>query len=152
ICACGIVAAVGFLAWLHLRPSGYRQRVYRIGWMNSPPFQVRGSDGKAAGLSVDLVNEAARRRGITLDWVFWPDSSESALKSKSVDLWPLITITSNRLKMFHISEPYLMHEHSLLVRSSSRYKTIEDLDTSTVGISNPSIDTHHLRIVLPRAR
>ena len=60
-----------------------RQRVYRIGWMTSPPFEVAGPDGNAAGIAVDLVNLAARRRGIQLTWVRWPDSSESALRSRA---------------------------------------------------------------------
>jgi signal transduction histidine kinase len=120
--------------------------------MISPPFQVRGEDGKAAGLSVDLVNEAARRRGIALQWVFWPESSESALDSKSVDLWSLITITPDRLKKFYISEPYLMHEHCLLVRNESRYRKTEDLAASTIGIANAAIDTLHLHSVLPSAK
>ena len=125
--------------------------MYRIGWMISPPFQVRGPDGKEAGLSVELVKEAARRRGISLQWIFWPDSSESALKSKSVDLWPLITITPERLKAFHISEPYLQHEHCLLVRNDSQYKRIEDVSTARVGISNAAIDTVLLKRLLPAA-
>ena len=120
--------------------------------MISPPFQVRGEDGKAAGLSVDLVNEAARRRGIALEWIFWPESSESALDRKIVDLWPLITITPDRLKKFHISEPYLTHEHCLLVRDDSRYRKTEDLAAATVGIANPAIDMLHLGRVLPNAK
>ena len=148
---CGIVAAVAVLGWLRLRPSRFGERVYRIGWMISPPFQVRGADGNAAGLSVDLLNEAARRRGIALQWIFWPDSSESALKTKVVDLWPLITITPERLKDFYISEPYLQHEHCLLVRDESPYRKIEDLATSTVGIANAAIDTVHLHQILPKA-
>ena len=122
-----------------------------MGWMISPPFQVRGDDGKPAGLSVALVDEAARRRGISLEWVFWPDSSESALKSKSVDLWPLITITPERLQAFYISEPYLEHEHCFLVRDDSRFREIQDLAASSIGISNVAIDTVHLRSVLPSA-
>jgi signal transduction histidine kinase/CheY-like chemotaxis protein len=147
-----VVAAAGVLLWLRSRTPRFDNRTYRIGWMLSSPFQVRGADGKAAGLSVDLVNEAAHRRGIALEWVFWPDSSESALKAKKVDLWPLITVTPERLKMFHISEPYLVHDHCLLVRNDSRFRKIEDLATSTIGISNVSIDRPHLLSVLPGAK
>ncbi|HTP33768.1 MAG TPA: hypothetical protein VMJ75_16430, partial [Candidatus Acidoferrales bacterium] len=91
VVALGVLALAASAGWWHFHASSPGQRVYRIGWMISPPFQVRGADGKEAGLSVELVKEAARRRGISLQWLFWQDSSESALKSKSVDLWPLIT-------------------------------------------------------------
>ncbi len=147
-----LVAIAGFSAWLRLRPQQVTNRVYRIGWMLSPPFEVRGADGGPAGISVELVKEAARRRGIALQWVFWANSSESALRSNSVDLWPLITITENRLKWFHISDPYLVHDHCLLVRSDSRFAAIQDLAASTIGISNVSIDAPLLHSVLPDAK
>jgi Bacterial extracellular solute-binding proteins, family 3 len=106
----GLATILGFVLWLRLRTSEVAHRVYRIGWTVSPPFEIPGTGGGPAGISVELVNEAARRRGISLKGVFWPDSSESALKSKSVDLWPLTMITANRLKSFHISDPYLVHD------------------------------------------
>src|ERR1700751_5532182 len=98
----GLFAVCAAIGWAWLRPSQFDDRVYRIGWMESPPFQVHGPDGKASGLSVDLVRRAARRRGIQLEWIYWNNTSESALVRKQVDLWPLITITPQRLKLFHI--------------------------------------------------
>ena len=146
---CGLLVAMTAAWWLFLRAPRFGNRVYRIGWMVSVPFQVRGADGGPAGISVDLVNEAARRRGIALQWVYWNNSSESALVSKSVDLWPLITITPERLKVLHISEPYLQHEHCLLVRADSSYRKVEDVATARIGVANTSIDVPTLRKVLP---
>ena len=119
--------------------------------MESPPFQVRGSDGRASGLSVDLVSRAARRRGITLEWTYWNNSSDSALVRKKVDLWPLITITPQRLKLFHISEPYLQHEYCLLVRDDNSSGHVADLATAKIGMANAAIDTVTLRKILPNA-
>ena len=119
--------------------------------MNSPPFQLPGPGGKPAGLSVDLVREAARRRGITLQWIYWSNSSESALRTKAVDLWPLITITPDRLKAFHISQPFLDFEYALLVRADKPYYSVQDLATATIGLANPTIDAVHLRRRLPHA-
>jgi ABC-type amino acid transport substrate-binding protein len=126
----GLVALGAAAGWLWLRPRIVEQRVYRIGWMISPPFEVAGQDGGAAGIAVDLVNLAARRRGIQLTWVHWPESSESALRSKSVDLWPLITITPERLKVLHVSEPYLRHEHCLLIRDDAPITKVAELATA----------------------
>src|SRR5207253_1209931 len=66
-------------------------RVYRIGWQSSPSFQVKAVDGSPAGLAIDLVRDAVQRRGIQLEWVWYPGSSETALRNAEVDLWPLIT-------------------------------------------------------------
>jgi signal transduction histidine kinase/ActR/RegA family two-component response regulator len=137
---------------LYDRPPDFGAHTYRIGWMESAPFQVRNADGKAGGIAVDLVKEAARRRGIRLEWIPWDNSSESALDSKSVDLWPLITITPARLLKFHISEPYLQHDHCLLVREDSRYTKVADLAAANIGVTNISIDAVNLRRVLPAAK
>jgi PAS domain S-box-containing protein len=147
----GLLAVLAALAWLHFRQHETGKRVYRIGWALSPPFQVRGGDGAPTGLAVDLVNEAARRSGIKLEWVFWTSTSDSALTSNNIDLWPLITITPERLKRFHITEPYLESEYSLLVRDETSYGTPQDLATATIGIANPSIDSWQLQRHLPAA-
>ena len=145
-----LAAAVAIGRFYLLAPD-FSRHVYRIGWGNSPPFQVRGTAGNASGISVELVNQAARRRGIALQWIFWNESSESALVSKKVDLWPLITVTPDRLKVLHISEPYLQHEHCLLVRDDRPYTRVEELATAKIGTANISIDSHHLSKLLPYA-
>jgi len=118
----GLLVAVGAaIGRFYLRAPEFGQRTYRIGWFVSPPFAVRGADGNPTGIAIDLVKQAARRRGIALQWVFWNQSSEAALVSKSVDLWPLITITPSRLKVLHISRPYVQNEHCLLVRDDTPY-------------------------------
>jgi signal transduction histidine kinase len=147
----GLLAAAAVLSWYSTQRPDFGNRVYRIGWMISPPFQVRGPDGGPAGISVDLVDQAARRLGIKLQWRFWNNSSESALVSNSVDLWPLITITPERLKVLHITEPYLQHEHCFLVRGDTSFTKAEDLATARVGMANANIDVRTLRSVLPFA-
>ena len=136
--------------WL-LRHRGGWERTYRIGWQPSPPYQVSAS-GTPTGLAIDLLREAARRRGITLEWVFWNKSSEAALRSSSVDLWPLITITPARLKFFHITEPYMEAEHTLLVRADSRFQNARDLGTAPISLANSSIDALLLHAFLSDAR
>ena len=147
----GLLAAGVAIGRFYLRAPEFGQRIYRIGWFVSPPFEVRGADGNATGIAVDLVNQAARRRGIALQWVFWNQSSEAALISKSVDLWPLITVTPSRRKVLHISKPYVQNEHCLLVRDDMPYNKVEELATAKIGMANVSIDLVNLRRVLPSA-
>jgi signal transduction histidine kinase/ActR/RegA family two-component response regulator len=151
IAVLGLLAAGVAIGRFYRRAPEYGKRIYRIGWFVSPPFEVRGADGNATGIAIDLVNQAARRRGIALQWVFWDQSSESALISKSVDLWPLITVTPGRLKLLHISEPYVQNEHCLLVRDDMPYNKVEELATAKIGMANVSIDLVNLRRVLPFA-
>jgi two-component system, cell cycle sensor histidine kinase and response regulator CckA len=147
----GAVVLVAVLGWLQSRHPAAAARVYTIGWTDSPPFQVRRPDGQPTGLAVDLVRLAAERRGIRLRWVYWQSSSESALRGKKVDLWPLITITPERLQRFHISEPYLEADYSFLVLADSPYTKMQDLRTATIGFANAPIDQWHLVRHLPEA-
>ncbi len=101
--------------------------VYRIGWEESPPFQTKGATGAATGFAVQLVQEAARRRGIRLQWVFSPKSSEASLREGLVDLWPLMTITADRRKVLHITDPYVQHDHYLVVAADSSYSKPQEL-------------------------
>jgi hypothetical protein len=50
-----------------------------------PPDQVATKSGEPTGFAVELVREAAKRRGIRLQWVEHPESSEGALRGKAVD-------------------------------------------------------------------
>ena len=145
-----LLVSLAALGWVWFREPRTGNRVYRIGWQNSPPYQV-DAGGSPTGLAVELVREAARRRGIALEWVRWSNPSESALRDHRVDLWPLITITPERLKSFHITEPYVETEFALLVRNGSAFQNAKDLADSTIGLANISIDGVKLRAVLPNA-
>src|SRR4051812_26181178 len=107
----GLGLVLAFVAYSALK-HGWRavdDKVYVIGWNNSPPFQERAADGSPSGLVVDLVGNAARRRGIRLQWAWHPEGPDAALRNRNVDLWPLMTITPERQRVNHISKPYLQH-------------------------------------------
>ncbi len=146
------IPAFVVLVWLQFRGPGVASRVYRMGWTDSPPFEVRGADGQPTGLAVDLVRTAAQRRGIHLQWVYWGGNSEHALRDKRVDLWPLMTITPERLQHMYISEPYLEAEFCLLVRADSHFAKMQDLAASTVSFSDRPVDAWHLDHYLPNVR
>jgi hypothetical protein len=81
------------LVWTLLETPWIDNRVYRIGWEDDPPDQFLASNGQPTGLPVELIAESARRCGVRLLWVRHNESSEAALRSGQVDLWPLMTIT-----------------------------------------------------------
>src|SRR5690349_6116834 len=114
---------VGVLFWVVIERGRPEHRVYRIGWNPDPPFQAVGPDGRATGLAIELVRDAARRRGIQLEWVRRPDGADPALGGGKVDLWPLLTIVPERKHLVHITEPYLETEHCFLVRTDSGFNS-----------------------------
>ncbi len=150
-----IVVAILLFAVAANRISAYRRgkindRVYRIGWEVDPPFQERDADGGPTGLAIELVRDAARRHGIRLQWVL-QRGSEEALRNRKVDLWPLLTITPERKRVLHISDPYMQHDNCFLVHTGSRYLEVQDLAGAAVSCNSLPINEHLIHAVSPNA-
>jgi PAS domain S-box-containing protein len=145
---------IGAVAGAILEYSSHQtaRRSYRIGWEIDPPEQLADANNQPTGLAVELVREAARRRGIALQWVRRDESSEAALRSGAVDLWPLMTITAERLKVLHISAPYLDSAVPFMVRRDSRFRRIEDLSAQTIGYLRQPFNPQLIRKYVPEAR
>ena len=152
-----IAVAILLFAVVANRVSVYRwgkiqDRVYRIGWEVDPPFQERGADGGPTGLAIELVRDAARRHGIHLQWVLQAGGSEEALRDRKVDLWPLLTITPERKRVLHISDPYMQHENCFMVSAGSRYLEAQDLAGATVSYNSLPINEHLIHAACPGAQ
>lgn len=90
------------------------QRPLRIGFEPNPPFQIR-TNSAFGGLAIEILNEAARRARVLLEWVETGTSSEEAFQRGLVDLWPLMTDLPERRKLVHFSEPWVISSHVLLL-------------------------------------
>lgn len=148
------IALIGttILARFARKQPGLDQRIYRIGFDNNPPLHYVGADGKPTGLAIDLVEEAARRRGIRLQWVLKPESSEAALKGKVVDLWPMMTIRPERNRIVYITDPYREDTVCFFVRAGSSFARLDDLKSSRIAHGGEPIDDRMLRSRLPGAQ
>jgi len=111
-----------------LWPTGSAGTV-RIGVNHSPPYAVVEANGSLSGFSVEILREAARRRGIRLQWIVVPEGSEPALKSGKVDIWYLYTDFPERHRFSYFTDPWLRLKYSLIVRESSPIRSLKD----TVG-------------------
>ena len=101
--AAGTLIIIGFSSWAPATP----KRIIRIGFYVSHPFHFPDSDGRPSGPVVDIVNEAARRSGIQLQWIFSPAGPEVTLRAGKADLWPLLGDIPERRQFLYISDPYL---------------------------------------------
>ena len=101
--AAGALIIIGFSSWAPSTP----KRIIRIGFYVSHPFHFPDSDGRPSGPVVDIVNEAAHRSGIQLQWIFSPAGPEVTLRAGKADLWPLLGDIPERRQFLYISDPYL---------------------------------------------
>ena len=148
---CGLVLAIP-LVWWELRQRNSDERIYRIGFGNQPPQHFLGKDGKPTGLVVELINEAARRRGIRLQWSMEPESSEAALKMNKVDLWPIMTIRPERKGVVYITDPYREDTICLLVRSTSAFTHLQDLGDARIAFDGEPLNVRLLHPHVPNAK
>jgi diguanylate cyclase (GGDEF)-like protein len=129
------------------------ERLVRVGVDNSPPYSFLDAQGKGRGLAVDLINEAARRRNITIVWVPVTGlSPDDALALNRVDLWPVLGTTSERLKRLHLTGPLFQNEFCLI---SSRDKAIVsegDIKGKTIAFTNRPLASEMAHRLLHGAR
>jgi len=84
-----------------------------------PPF-TEFKDGKAEGLSVDIVGAAAKRGGIEIEFVPVPfEQVQRTLEDGRADAVFPLTINPERLPMFDFSNPFLVTGGALFVRAPS---------------------------------
>jgi signal transduction histidine kinase len=147
-----VFASAAVIGWRALRQPNLDRRVYRIGYEIEPPVHFQTKDGRPTGFAVDLINEAAVRRGIRLEWLLEPESSEAALRAGKVDLWPMMTIMPERRSVVYITDPYREAQDCLIVRMESPYTRLEDLRNATISYNGHPFDLKLLGSRLPNAR
>lgn len=83
------------------------------------PITYRDANRQWSGFAVDVLNEAARREGITLEWAAIQNSkaSEDDLRADRVDLLPAGMVTAERQRMFYVSEPWWSTEITMVSRA-----------------------------------
>ncbi len=109
-----------------------------------------GSDGQSHGLGPDLIAEAARRRGIRLEWVYCPDSADDAIRSGKVEMWPLLSVLPDRLSYVHFSRPYFRNFLTLVVLADSPLKSVADIGGKRVGHQALRINYDRVNTFVPK--
>ena len=117
LAAIAVVCATlaSFYVW---RPHDHSQIVFRAGIRNNSLSTSLSPEGRVDALAVEVLATAARRLGIHLSWVDCPEGPDQALRSKKVDLWPVVMALPERKSQFHITQPWLAGERSLVTKGA----------------------------------
>lgn len=126
-------------------------RPFRIGYQHLPPHEIVKADGGPSGPAVEVVAEAARRRGIPLEWVLFPGGPEKALQSGAVDLWPLAGDLPERRKLMYISEPWMTVSAWMLAPKDHGVLSPSDTVGRKVAYSMSDLQLRLARIHFPDA-
>jgi two-component system cell cycle sensor histidine kinase/response regulator CckA len=117
VCA-GLLASFGAREYVRWRDARLFEAPFRIGFYNTAIEHFPGADGTPEGNTVDLMNQAARRAGIKLEWIYSPEGSDKALESGKVDLWPAVGDLPERRGRLYVSAPWSISEFGLVSRAS----------------------------------
>ena len=142
-----LVAIVAVAAWSAFRPTSVdRTRTYKIGYGQDAPMHFKDGSGRPSGLAVGMVNAAARRSGIKLEWV---ESDGTKFQENGLDMWVLMTILPERLERMHFSEAYLQTQSCLIVRTESPFQEMADLAKARVSYNHHTVVRDALTRLLP---
>ncbi len=144
----GLVLLVGGLSlWQWRLPP---RRTLTMGFRNSQ-YQFRDAHGNASGPAVSVLQEAARRRNIRLQWVYSPQGPEEALSRGAVDLWPIVGDLPQRHRFLYISAPWLKMTYVLVFRANPREQEPRELAGQTLAVSPVDLDKRVAGENFPRA-
>ncbi|MGJ5820926.1 ATP-binding protein [Paludibaculum fermentans] len=93
-----------------------------IGTDNAYPYHSLNSAGQPEGMIVEVVQEAARRAGITLEWRLLPVGPSAALASHQAQVWPLLSTRPEFWPDIHFTKPYLQNTY-IVVAAKPEFAT-----------------------------
>jgi polar amino acid transport system substrate-binding protein len=133
-----LMAAAGMAGASH---QAYAADVLNVGsYPNNPPFEYKTDSGTFEGFEVDVVNEAAKRAGMTTniaDYGF--QALFAATSSKRIDVAiSSITITPERLKSQSFTQPFYDSDMGIATKDGSAIKGMADLKGKTIGVLSSS--------------
>lgn len=97
-------------------PSRLRREV-RIGVDQAAPYQSWREGYGPTGFTVDVLRDAAKKRGISLKWIFCPEGPAKALAAGKVDLWPLVSVKAIKMYGAYATEPWLENQFAVVWRT-----------------------------------
>jgi len=146
-----VLVASGF-AYQHWRTGRLLERTFRIGFYNSGTSHFLGPDGQPHGSAVEILNEAARRRGIRLEWIYTPGNVDAALSSGQLDLWPLIGDIPERKGKIYITSPWTLSNFGLVSRKDHPVSAGDESPSLKIPILKDSLETRLTNQLFPNAQ
>ena len=146
-----IIAGWCGFRWLHDPSRVSAKRPFRVGFQESSPYQYVTKDKTPDGPAVATFAEACRRRHIAIEWVYCPapNGPDNDLRSKKVDLWPLLTDIPERHDYLFVSRPWVIHSLLLVTLSTTGITGPQDTVGRTVWYRGDGITTRLVHENMP---
>ena len=133
-----LAAALGIAA---APAAAHAQDVLNVGsYPSNPPFEFKNESGTFEGFEVDIVNEAAKRIGMTTEIADYGFQALFAgTSSGRIDVAiSSITITAERLGSQSFTQPYYDADMGIAVKTDSALTGLADLKGKIIGVLSGS--------------
>ncbi len=138
--AAAVYAALALVVCRFAVTRGEPAVTLRAGYGEFVPYVSTDDRGNPAGLAVQVVQEAARRTGIRVEWVE-ADDAEKALRQGVIDLYPILTTSAERKRSFYVSVPWWEASLSLLSRREHPLKNPADAVGRRIALRDRTFET-----------
>ena len=146
-----LTASLG--AYQHWRTTRLlQQRTFRIGFSDSGTADFLGPDGQPHGSAVEILNEAARRRGIRLEWIYIARDGDVALTSGQLDLWPIIGDIPERKGKIYITTPWIMSNFGLVSRADNPVSAENQSSSLKMPVLTGALEAKLTKELFPNAQ
>src|SRR5580704_16407811 len=145
-----VVAVAGLLVQQHTARK--LQGPFRIGFFKSGIEHFLGPDGKPHGAAIELLNEAAQRRGMKLEWVYSPEGTDAALESGHVDLWPNAGDIPERKGRIYVSQPWNILKYAVMSVDDNQVVVGDDRGSLVVARGTQNVDAKVANRYFPQAK
>ncbi|MBL8216692.1 MAG: response regulator [Bryobacterales bacterium] len=106
------VALIALSIWTSAKPLD--RRPYRVAYSDAYPYSMPTAGSQPEGFVVDLLQEAARRKGLRLEWVRTTGSPDESVRLGRIDLWPRMPRTTAAGRQFYVTEPWMRLSFALV--------------------------------------
>ncbi len=131
----GLTLAAGAWFWSACSGVNLAPRVYRMGFQDAPPRQFVDPQGRPYGSAIDMINEAAKRAGVRIEWVLVPGGPDVALAQGITDLWPIASQLPERAR-FHFSAPFSQVSYWLVSKNPDRRLLPQEMAGRVVAVNS----------------
>lgn len=119
------------------RQSALKKKV-RIGTNHSPDFNYHDGQGRPVGFAIDVMNAAAVRAGLELEWVAVSGGPEETFASGRADLWPVVTFFEDRRQAMFLSEPWWRLATMMYSPEGAPVRTVGEMAGKRIVLTSPS--------------
>lgn len=101
-----------------------------------PPFEFLDQRGEYAGISADYLDLISAETGLRFELQAMDfESVVRALQQGDIDMAPALSITTEREKFLHFTQPYYYSANAIVTRNDNhRIKSIDDLDDASIAV------------------